>query len=50
MGMHPLAVRMLEDAQKVEYDVCHLYTSDLDFIPVIQAVRARGKQSLRSWL
>lgn len=38
-----LAVRMLEDSLQA-FDVCHLYTSDIDFLPVIQAVRARGKQ------
>src|SRR5262249_31618363 len=39
-----LAVRMLEDAYHQSYEECHLYTSDLDFLPVIQAVRARGKK------
>jgi len=39
-----LAVRMLEDAYHEAYDACHLYTSDVDFIPVIKAVRARGKR------
>jgi uncharacterized LabA/DUF88 family protein len=39
-----LAVRMLEDAYHQTFDVCHLYTSDVDFLPVIQAIRARGKQ------
>jgi uncharacterized LabA/DUF88 family protein len=39
-----LAVRMLEDAYHQAFDVCHLYTSDVDFLPVIQAIRARGKQ------
>jgi uncharacterized LabA/DUF88 family protein len=39
-----LAVRMLEDAFHQTFDVCHLYTSDVDFLPVIQAIRARGKQ------
>jgi len=38
-----LAVRMLEDSLSA-FDVCHLYTSDSDFLPVIRAVRARGKQ------
>ena len=41
---HPLAVRMLEDAFHQTFDVCHLYTSDVDFLPVIHAIRARGKQ------
>ncbi|HEY3968633.1 MAG TPA: NYN domain-containing protein [Planctomycetaceae bacterium] len=39
-----LTVRMLHDAQRVEYDVCHLYTSDSDFLPVIQAVQALGRR------
>lgn len=39
-----LAVRMLEDAYRHAFDVCHLYTSDVDFIPVINAVRSCGKQ------
>jgi len=39
-----LATKMLEDAFHQAFDVCHLYTSDVDFLPVIQAVKARGKQ------
>lgn len=39
-----LTVRMLEDTYHQSFDVCHLYTSDVDFVPVIQAIRARGKQ------
>jgi uncharacterized LabA/DUF88 family protein len=39
-----LAVRMLEDSVHQAFDICHLYTSDIDFLPVIEAVRARGKQ------
>jgi len=39
-----LAVRMLEDSQHEVFDVCHLYSSDVDFLPLIQAVKARGKQ------
>jgi hypothetical protein len=31
-----LAVRMLEDSLNA-FEVCHLYTSDSDFLPVIQA-------------
>ncbi len=38
-----LAVRMLEDSLHA-FDVCHLYTSDVDFLPVIQAVRGRGRR------
>ncbi len=37
-----LAVRMLEDAQREAFDVCHLYTSDIDFLPLITAVRGKG--------
>jgi uncharacterized LabA/DUF88 family protein len=37
-----LAVRMLEDTEY--YEECHLYTSDIDFLPVINAVRGRGKR------
>jgi uncharacterized LabA/DUF88 family protein len=39
-----LAVRVLEDANKDAFDVFHLYTSDVDFLPVIKAVMGRGKQ------
>jgi uncharacterized LabA/DUF88 family protein len=39
-----LAVRMLEDSHRQAFDACHLYTSDVDFLPVIQAIRAQGKQ------
>lgn len=39
-----LAVRMVEDAEKGAFDVFHLYTSDVDFLPAIEAVRGRGKQ------
>ena len=41
-----LTVRMLEETQNQNFDVCHLYTSDADFLPLIQAVQARGKQVL----
>jgi uncharacterized LabA/DUF88 family protein len=37
-------VRMLEDAQSDLYDLCNLYTSDVDYLPVIQAVMNRGKR------
>ena len=37
-----LAVRLLEDVNA--FDTCHLYTSDVDFLPVIQAVRGRWKR------
>jgi uncharacterized LabA/DUF88 family protein len=39
-----LAVRMIEDAVADAFEACHIYTSDIDFLPVVQAVRARGKQ------
>lgn len=38
-----LTVRMLEDS-RTSFDVCHLYTSDIDFLPVIHAVRGHGKR------
>jgi uncharacterized LabA/DUF88 family protein len=38
-----LAVRMLEESHSA-FDVCHLYTSDVDFLPVIHAVKTRGKR------
>jgi len=37
-----LAVRALQDAHADVFDECHIYTSDVDFIPLIQALRARG--------
>jgi uncharacterized LabA/DUF88 family protein len=39
-----LAVRMLEDAYHGNYDWCVLATSDIDYLPVIRAVRRMGKQ------
>jgi len=39
-----LAVRILEDAYRNIYDACYLFTSDLDFVPVIEAVKRLGKQ------
>jgi uncharacterized LabA/DUF88 family protein len=38
-----LATRMLEDAVNGNYKFCRLYTSDADYLPVIQAVRRMGK-------
>jgi len=38
-----LAVRMLEDAYYGNYQVCLLFTSDIDYLPVIHAVRRMGK-------
>ena len=39
-----LTVRMIEDAYRDNYQTCHLYTSDADYLPVIEAVRRMGKQ------
>lgn len=39
-----LSVRMLEDAYRDNYRLCILLTSDIDFLPVIEAVRRMGKQ------
>ena len=38
-----LAVRMLEDAQRNVFSECALYTSDVDYLPVIRAVQRMGK-------
>jgi uncharacterized LabA/DUF88 family protein len=38
-----LAVRMLEDASYGNFQVCLLFTSDIDYLPVIRAVRRMGK-------
>lgn len=41
-----LTVRMLENALSLcnTFDICHLYTSDVDFEPLIKAVMAQGKK------
>jgi hypothetical protein len=39
-----LAVRMLEDAYHNNFQRCVLLTSDIDYLPVIEAVRRMGKQ------
>ena len=39
-----LAVRMLEDAHRNVFDECALFTSDVDYIPVIEAVQRMGKR------
>jgi uncharacterized LabA/DUF88 family protein len=39
-----LAVQMLELSYNRAFDVCHLYSSDVDFLPVVRAIRARGIQ------
>ena len=38
-----LGVRVLEDAQRNTFDECCLFTSDVDYIPVIEAVQRMGK-------
>lgn len=38
-----LAVRMLEDAFYGNFQICLLFTSDIDYLPVIQAVRRMGR-------
>lgn len=38
-----LAVRMLEDAHRDVFDECLLFTSVVDYIPVIKAVQGTGK-------
>jgi uncharacterized LabA/DUF88 family protein len=37
-----LTVRLLEDAYRHVFDVCFLFTSDVDYIPVIKAIQAIG--------
>jgi uncharacterized LabA/DUF88 family protein len=39
-----LAVRMLEDAYMNNYQECLLFTSDVDFLPAIQAGQRMGKR------
>lgn len=39
-----LAARMLEDAYHGNYTDCVLFTSDIDYLPVIEAVRRMGKR------
>jgi uncharacterized LabA/DUF88 family protein len=41
-----IAVRMLEDAYSNTFDDCLLFTSDVDYMPVIRAVRRMGKRVL----
>ena len=38
-----LAARMLEDAHRNVFKECILFTSDVDYIPVIEAVQRTGK-------
>jgi hypothetical protein len=39
-----LAVRILEDASRGNFDYCIIVTSDIDFLPLIEAVRRMGKR------
>lgn len=39
-----ITVKMLEDAQAGLYDACNLYTSDIDYLPLIHAVKRIGKK------
>jgi uncharacterized LabA/DUF88 family protein len=39
-----LSVRLLEDAQHGNFEYCYLFTSDVDFLPAIEAVRRMGKR------
>jgi hypothetical protein len=39
-----LAVRLLEDAYHNNFDWVYLFTSDVDYLPVIQAIRRLGKR------
>jgi len=39
-----LSVRMLEDAHRGAFQECILFTSDVDYIPVIEAVQRMGKR------
>jgi uncharacterized LabA/DUF88 family protein len=38
-----LSVRMLEDAHRNVFSACALFSSDVDFLPVIEAVQRMGK-------
>lgn len=39
-----LAVRLLEDARHLAFQECHIYTSDVDFLPAIESVRSQGRR------
>jgi len=39
-----LSVRVLEDAYHNIYDSCYLFTSDIDFLPVIRVLQRIGKK------
>jgi uncharacterized protein (TIGR00288 family) len=38
-----LSVRAMEDAYHNNFDTCYLFTSDIDFLPVIRVIRRLGK-------
>lgn len=38
-----LATRLVEDSNRDLFDVCCLFTSDVDYLPAIEAVRRAGK-------
>jgi uncharacterized LabA/DUF88 family protein len=39
-----LTVRLLEEAYRGIYDQCFLFTSDIDYLPVIQAIQRLGRK------
>ncbi len=39
-----LAVRALEDGYRGIYDMCYLFTSDVDFLPMIRALQRVGRK------
>jgi uncharacterized LabA/DUF88 family protein len=39
-----LTVRLLEDSYRHIFDVCYLFTSDVDYVPVIQAIQRVGQK------
>jgi uncharacterized LabA/DUF88 family protein len=39
-----LTVRMIEDGYRHNYQQCFLFTSDIDYLPVIESVRRMGRQ------
>lgn len=39
-----LTVRLLEDAYRNIFDLCYLFTSDVDYIPVIRAMQQIGRK------
>lgn len=41
-----LSVAVLEDAYHNNFDACYLFTSDIDFLPVIRVVQRMGKKAI----